>query len=148
MHNWIDVNKTYIRKNEFVVLKESFHEDGLLLPNCSNPQYSKIVGFGFTLIIGDRKDNCFLTYDGTIVILRNIIFNRKNNSLVIIGQYFTVVKDFYTLPCKSQLVGIYLVSKLSDLKQWPINGIIKKKCLRVPWKKNKNVIISLLHSHE
>ncbi|GAB1867776.1 DUF4218 domain-containing protein [Camponotus japonicus] len=148
IHNWINVNKKYIRKNEFTILQESCHEDGPLLPDCGDPQYMKIVGFGFTLIADDRRDNCFLTYNGIIVILRNIAFNNKNNSLVLIGQYFTVVEDFYTLPCKSQLVGVYLASKLSDLKQWPLNGIIKKKCLCVPWKKNKNVIISLLHSHE
>lgn len=113
-------------------MQESCHEDGPLLPDCGDPQYMKIVGFGFTLIADDRRDNCFLTYDGIIVILRNIAFNNKNNSLVLIRQYFTVVEDFYTLPCKSQLVGVYLASKLSNLKQWPLNGIIKKKCLCVP----------------
>lgn len=148
MHNWIDVSKKICKKNELAVLEESLHEDGPLLPYCSSPQYNKILGFGFTLISGDNRDNCFLTYDGDIVILKNVAFNRRNYSLVIIGQYFTVVEDFYTLPCKSQLVGIYLASKLSDVKQWPFNGTIKKKCLRVPWKKNKNIIISLLHSHE
>lgn len=91
-------------------MQEFLHENGPLLPDCGDPQYSKIVGFGFTLIAGDRRDNCFLTHDGTIVILRNIAFNRRSNSLIIIGQYFTVVEDLYTLPCKSQLVGIYLVS--------------------------------------
>ena len=58
-------------------------------------------------------------------------------SILLIGQYFTVVEDFYTLPCKSQLVGIYVASKISNLKQWPFEGTIKKKCLRVPWKKTK-----------
>lgn len=147
MHNWIDNSQKNVTKNELTVLQESLHEDGPLLLDCGDLQYSKIVGPGFTLIAGDRRDNCFLTYDGAIIILQNVAFNRKNNSLVIIGQYFTVVENFYTLPCKSQLVGIYLVSKLSGLKQWPLNGSIKKKCLRLPWKKNKNVIISLLHSH-
>jgi len=109
---------------------KSLHENGPLLSDCGDPQYSKIVGFGFTLIAGDRRDNCFLTHDGTIVILRNITFNRRTNSLVIIGQYFTV-KDLYILPCKSLLVGIYLVSKLSGLKHWPLKDIIKNKCFRV-----------------
>lgn len=148
MHNIIDITEKYIKKHEFAILQESLHENGPLLPDCGDPQYSKIVGFGFTLIAGDRRDNCFLTHDGTIVILRNIAFNRRSNSLIIIRQYFTVVEDLYTLPCKSQLVGIYLVSKLSGLRQWPLKGTIKKKCFRVPWKKNKNVAISLLHSNE
>lgn len=127
IHNWKDVGKKYVKKNELAVLKESLHEDGPLLPDCSSPQYSKILGFGFTLIAGDRRDNCFLTYDGDIVILKNVVFNRRNHSLIIIGQCFTVVEDFYTLPCKSQLVEIYVASKLSGLKQWPFNGSIKKK---------------------
>lgn len=61
IHNWKDVGKKYVKKNELAVLKESLHEDGLLLPDCSSPRYSKILGFGFTLIAGDRRDNCFLT---------------------------------------------------------------------------------------
>lgn len=108
-------------------MQESLHENGPLLPDCGDPQYSKIVAFGFTLIAGDRRDN-FLIHE-TIIILRNIAFNRRTNSLVIIGQYFTVVEDLYTLPCKSQFVEIYLVSKLFDLtmRQWPLKGTIKNK---------------------
>jgi len=58
-------------------MQESFHENGSLLPDCSDPQYSKIIGFGFILIAGDRRDNCFLTYNGAIVILRNVAFKGK-----------------------------------------------------------------------
>ncbi|XP_036150703.1 uncharacterized protein LOC118648493 [Monomorium pharaonis] len=147
MYN-IDISKKYVRQNEFTTLQKSLHENGPLLLNCSDPQYSRIVGFDFILTADNKRDNCFLTHGGTIVILTNIAFNRRTNSLVIIGQYFTVIEDLYTLPCKSQLVGIYLVSKLSDLRQWLFKDTIRNKCFRVPWKKNKNVAISLLHSNK
>lgn len=75
MHNWIDVSKKYIKRKEFAVLQESLHENGPLLPDCSDPQYSKMEGFGFILMAEDRKDNCFLTYDGTIVIFRSVIYS-------------------------------------------------------------------------
>ncbi|KYN15258.1 hypothetical protein ALC57_12525 [Trachymyrmex cornetzi] len=117
INNGLEIKGIFVPvKNEIAVLKESLHEDGPLLPNCTGPQYSKILGFSFTLIAGDRRDNCFLSYDGNIIVLKNIAFDRTTYSLVVIGQYFTVVEDFYILPCKSQLVGIYLASKLSKTK--------------------------------
>ena len=45
--------------------------------------------------------------------------------MVVIGRNFKNVEDFYTIPCRSSLLGISKVSKLSELKMWPCESIAK-----------------------
>jgi len=57
-----------LKKNEFAAMQESFHENSPLLPDCSYPQYSKIIGFilrgfylkGLCLVIKVKKTDFYV----------------------------------------------------------------------------------------
>jgi len=55
-----------------------------------------------------KKDSCFRTIGGDIVVLRNIVKNE--NGIFMVGNRFLKVKNFYTYPLNSSILGIVYVS--------------------------------------
>ncbi|XP_026466750.1 uncharacterized protein LOC113370294 [Ctenocephalides felis] len=151
--NYMQVLKKYIRKSEkplqqiykryfevkehFIgkdvrpvamsrVCEKSMHFEGPLIEYCGNPQYKVVYCSDFTFNINEKSDSFCALRNGKIVNIINVAFCTKLNQLVIIGKEFKVKEDLYDHPCKSSLIGEYMLSETSDLLTWPITEIIHK----------------------
>lgn len=88
-------------------------------------------------------NNCFQTYDGRIIVIHNIL-NTYSDAIYLIYKYFIEVGNYFTYPCNSRDIGIFMVSKLS--KELYCCSIVEvwRKCVLLPYKTNY-VAIPLLH---
>lgn len=75
-------------------------------------QYDKVIYKTFILKTVEPDNCCCLTNKG-IILIKNFVAN--NSGSYVIGNRFSNVKDFYTKPCRSSEIGIYLVSDLGPL---------------------------------
>ena len=125
------------------IVFSGLHCNGPLLPGCTNPQYSALDNqkLGLKLSVSPA-DCCCALQDGSIILLENIA-QSKENTTVLIGRKFLSVKDLYTIPCNSSLLGIHRVSALSSLSSWPLESF-KSKCFRIPFEEDF-AVIPLLH---
>ncbi|CAH1107385.1 unnamed protein product [Psylliodes chrysocephalus] len=112
---------------------------------CTYPQFEKehtggptvpgtIFQFGRGLFSNvtlkiNRPDNCCSLKDGSIVLIHNFII--RNNIKFIIGKKFNNCSDFYTKPCSSADLNIYLVrlEDLGPLQSWNVEEINSKHIL-------------------
>lgn len=104
-------------------------------------QFKEIKFKTFTLKIFE-PDNCCSLKNGSVVCLENII--QTNTESVIIGKEYLTKTNFYTEPCESSELGIYVVSQLGLLKSWNINDIASK-CLKLSFNE-KCIVFPLLHT--
>lgn len=155
----VEANNTFLKKDlENVDIHETSiefniqHEDGPLIESCCNPQYKLIIFKQFKIIAGNLKNNCcsVRSPDQNIDIIRvyDIAFNKSINTYVIIGRYYTVKRDLYSVPCFSSVLEIYKVGALSkELMMWPLNNVYKKYFLfAIPRKDNNwSAAFPLLH---
>ncbi|KYM94366.1 hypothetical protein ALC62_15008, partial [Cyphomyrmex costatus] len=128
----------------FIVDLKSTHSFGPLIHGCCNPQYKIIRKTNMTLRIDVIGDNCCALIDGTIVLIKNIAYNKDLEINVIIGHKFLHKQDFYHVPCPSSLLQIFTVYGLSDLQMWPIENI-HTKYVKLPLLENEYVVFPLLH---
>lgn len=77
-----------------------------------------------------RKDSCFRTIDGNIVVLRNIVHNEEG--VFMIGNMFLNVENFYTYPLDSCVLGIARVSEREHIRRsFPLIEV-ESKCWLMP----------------
>lgn len=116
-----------------------------LLSTTSDPQYT---GWRFTnyIIKLNFSDNCVEMKNGDIVQIENIATSNIDSNVVIIGRCFEKIDDYFEHPCKSSLLGIKKVSKISTLQFWPILDI-KEKLVCLPLDQNGFfLVMPFLHS--
>lgn len=78
----------------------------------------------------NRKDACFKTVNGDVVVLRNIV--KRGNEVFLVGYSFHTFRDLYDYPFPSSDIGICSVSDLSDERQaFPLHEI-DSKCWLMP----------------
>lgn len=125
------------------------HCNGPLINNLNSysnfqtcKQFSKVTFENYTLKT-DEPDNCCYLSDGAIIIVKNFVSNDKD--IFVIGHKYKSFIDFYSEPCRSSKLGIYLVDNLGNLQMWNIAQIVCK-CLKLKYK-NKYVVFPLLHSN-
>ncbi|KAF0707709.1 Uncharacterized protein FWK35_00035325 [Aphis craccivora] len=105
---------------------ENPHESGPLIEGLLLPGYKNIVCKDYVLIANDIKNNRCILGNGSIVLIENVAFSNDKRIQMIIGKEYLKKIDLYTIPCKSTLLGIYKVSKLSRRKAWMVSDIINK----------------------
>ncbi|XP_051158453.1 uncharacterized protein LOC127283847 [Leptopilina boulardi] len=131
-------------KEGIIINDCSQHCDGPLLDGCCTPQYKKLTIEGLTLDVSKLGDTCFGLNNKDIILISNIAHSADSKEIVVIGQKFKTVGDFYTKPCKSSVVNEFIVKDLSNLQMWPLKEV-KRKYLIIPTKKNEYIVSSLLH---
>lgn len=89
-----------------------------------------------------EPDNCCRLRDGNIIIIKNFVLD--NEASVVIGNKYKTLTDFYTVPCKSSQLNIYLIDNIGDLESWDLREVANK-CIKLKFK-NKYVVFPLLHS--
>lgn len=132
-----------INENKGFQLKHP-HENGVLISDCRSPQYQSLYLNNFNLSVKLPRDSCCLLCDGSIVVIENFAYCPKINNFVIIGRLFLEKQDFFTIPCPSSMVNIFVVRNMSCLNYWPIH-MISEKIVRLPFVQDKYVVLPLLH---
>lgn len=90
-----------------------------------------------------RRDSCFMTIDGNIMVLLNIV--KRGNDIYLITNKFKKKEDFYVYPFPSSLIRIFKVSNLDNQRIVVALTDIQSKCWLIPYKEFY-VSIPLLHS--
>ncbi|EFN67943.1 hypothetical protein EAG_06507, partial [Camponotus floridanus] len=95
-----------------------------------NGSHFRCLSIGNVKLKIGHKDSCFRTSEGNIYVLINIV--RRGNSVLIIGNKFHQVEDYYTYPLASSILGILKVSNLDDVRHViPVENI-ESKCWLMP----------------
>lgn len=120
------------------------HDDGPLIPGCTGPQYHEVHFRNFTITTSER-DNCVVLNNGSIVVVKNFAHNM--NKLVVVGQKFNDVSNFFLQPCDSIDVGVYEAKNTSCLDCWPIESVIVK-AMKLPREDGGFYICKILNLRE
>lgn len=134
------------RNTKLCPIASTCHFNGPLLPLSRNPQFTVAECSSFKLDANSNANDCCGLQDNTIILLRNIAYSSTNSKeLVIIGHQFECKEKYYSTPCDSSVLGIYVVSQLSKLKLWPL------RCVNIKYAKyslsdDKFIVIPLLHN--
>ncbi|CAN7945944.1 unnamed protein product, partial [Ixodes hexagonus] len=105
------------------------HSDGPLVEGCLGPQYRKACLENFVLTTSSG-DNCCILEDSSIVAIENFSRDAAGKEVLIARQYLKM-HDLYSVPCRSSVLGIHVVSQPSVLKMWPLIHV-QNKCVRLP----------------
>ena len=107
--------------------------------NCNNP-YKKLKFETYELSI-KRLDNCCILKNEDVVIISHI--GKGNGEAVIIGKKVINKKVIENYPIDSTMVGIFQITKLSDMQVYEALKI-KKKAVMFDYKE-KTYVVPLLH---
>lgn len=120
------------------------HCSGPLPAGCFNPQYSSFFDPIRSIKINLSNANCCCKLNDDSIIQVENIAHSAEKKLVFVGRKFLDVKDLYSIPCPSSLLGIHHVSNLSpNLSFWPCSELTFK-CFRMPVK-GGFAVIPLIH---
>lgn len=134
--------KAQSKSETFPQLKFQHFQGPLLHFQKAFRQYKHIILSNFCLSL-DETDNCCFLADDSVVIIRNIV--SSDQDIKIIGQKFLTLENFFTSPCNSSELNIFLASNFSSsLQLWDISDV-KSKCVKMKYN-SKYVIYPLLHT--
>jgi len=119
------------------------HRDGPLLSDCCGPQYKIHMFHHFQLRI-TKPDNCCGSKNGDIIMVHNFAYSKSLKTEVVIGKKFVSQEDYYSVPCNSSSLGIYVVQHFSTLKMWPVSEICLKY-IYFPYKNQSYIVLPLIH---
>ena len=124
---------------------KSEHHCGLLLPAYSSYNQYRWLHMDKYKLSSSSGNNCILSKDGSVVLIRNIAAN--NGDIILICNKFANVDDAFVYPLPSSKLGIFKVSREDDdlfpLSLWEIAG----KCVLMPFDEHRCDFLSfpLLH---
>lgn len=95
-----------------------------------NGSHFRCLSIGNIQLKIGHKDSCFRTFEGNIYVLINIV--RRGNSVLLIGNKFHQVEDYYTYPLPSSTLGILKVSNLDDVRHVIFVENVEAKCWLMP----------------
>lgn len=125
-------------------MKSHSNKGPIILSNLRmQEQYEEMVFENFTLKRSHPDNYCSLS-NGIIVEIVNFV--QTDTKQMLIGYEFLEKSDFFTSPCNSSEIDIYLVpGKKSELQSWNITEICFK-CVKLHFK-DKFVFLPLLHTY-
>ncbi|XP_077540823.1 uncharacterized protein LOC144153059 [Haemaphysalis longicornis] len=119
------------------------HNRGPLIGPCQGQQFQKVKLPGNVVFDAGKKNSCCVLADGSVVVIENIA-HLPSKAPCIIGRKFLQRKDLYSSPCPSSMLGIHVVSQLSNLRFWPLESV-EQKCVKLAFKR-ETVVFPLLHT--
>ncbi len=126
--------------DSFRLLKE--HRDGPLCTGNVCSQYRELLTERFCIKLTDG-DNCLRLKCGAIVVAKNIVKTR-DSQIFILYNVFQNVENFFTYPCNSKDVDIFMVSQLATTLSVSRLIDIKGKYVLLPYK-DSFAAVPLLH---
>lgn len=117
------------------------HTGGPLIHGTTGPEYKLCVFEKFLLSVTKANCCCSLV-DESIILVENFAFSTLFNKKVAIARKYSK-SDFFQVPCKSSLVGIYFIKSPGALEMFSLE-VIAKKLVRLPYR-DGYVVMPLLH---
>ncbi|EZA51355.1 hypothetical protein X777_10004, partial [Ooceraea biroi] len=103
---------------------------------------SKVEYNGF-IISQKTNDNCCLLSNSTVLIVKKFFI--KNNVLYIRGNKVLRYKSFFTIPCDSKKLNIFMID--NSVESVTVEAeTVTRKCFCIPLDNNCSVVIPLLHT--
>ena len=90
------------------------HNEGPVPAGFSHFKQYKEVHFDKTLVTTAMGNSC-VTMKGEIVLVCNILFDDRQDSVFTAVKKSNCVDDFYVYPCASSCLGVHQVSSLSRI---------------------------------
>lgn len=106
------------------------HNDGPIPNLCVFRQYQQMQHTGLLLSV-NSANNC-IKINGSIVLLRNILFDEATEEVYLVVLPFKCVKNFYNYPLESSKIGIFQVSDLSSHFSVEALKLFEKKYVALP----------------
>ncbi|KAK3908311.1 Kinesin-like protein KIF1B [Frankliniella fusca] len=96
----------------------------------------------------NKKDNCFKTFLGDVVVMSNIV--RRENDIFLVGCHMINKRDLYDYPFPSSEIGILSVSQLSAEKRAYSLNDVECKCWLMPEDEEDELFacFPILHSYQ
>ena len=91
-----------------------------------------------------HKDSCFRTFEGNIYVLINIV--KRGNLVLLIGNKFHQVEDYYIYPLPSSTLGILKLSNLDDIRHVISVENVEAKCWLMSGGLDFFLCVPLLHT--
>lgn len=102
---------------------------------------------GFTLSTKEF-DNCCILHDGLIIFIENISYDEERDNISFAGKSVTKTKSFFSTPCDSTNLSIFLISKLDMFAIDSVNiNEVSEKGVIIEIGSEECVILPLIHSH-
>jgi len=130
-----------IRNKRYPICKNE-HSNGPTINLNICKQFRKIILQDFVLHI-DHPNNCCTLHNGDIILIKNIV--DYIDKFKLIGRKFLTTENFYTYPCESKEIGIFLVNNPGSLQIFSVEDI-SFKCVVLNWEE-KHVIFPQIHKH-
>ncbi|XP_034232946.1 uncharacterized protein LOC117640529 [Thrips palmi] len=147
------INRDFERNGHIINPKRRAPGEVTLYHNHVNPeeqragrQYTK-VEFSDTFLAVSQKDGCFKTKKNEYFSLSNIIYTPERQ-IVLVGQKFNEVGNYYEYPLPSSNLGIVQVSNLGPEKHYINFSQFSAKCSLLPTSDVEYVAIPLAHTEE
>ncbi|EZA48415.1 hypothetical protein X777_13805, partial [Ooceraea biroi] len=105
--------------------------------------YFQDITIGDVVLKIGRRDSCFMTIDGTVMVLLNIV--KRQEDIYLITNKFKTKENFLVYPFPSSLLRIFKVSNLDDQRIVMPLASVQSKCWLIPYK-GFYVSVPLLHS--
>ncbi|OXU17594.1 hypothetical protein TSAR_016455 [Trichomalopsis sarcophagae] len=100
------------------------------IDDCNYVQYSKVLTGSIYLSIL-KQDNAIVLRNGSIAIIQNII--ERANDCYLLLKKFTKIDNFFDLPCRSSIIGVYVCSILSPELMYVRLDQVAGKCFLMPY---------------
>lgn len=103
-------------------------------------QYLMVLNEKVTISCKGHNNNCCLLKNESYILVLNII--QKNNvDIFLVGKQLKFVKNVYTLPCKSSILNIKIMTINDDkICSWPITDLLCK-AWKMPYNNSKTFAI-------
>lgn len=118
------------------------HNDGPLLTGLTSPQYKKLVAVDFTINVSKFADSFVQLIDNTVIRVQNFA-THMNGEIHALGVSYKSNGNFFSKPCPSNFVNIFLVKTTGKFGSWNVK-YIKKKIFVMDWD-NQLLCFPLLH---
>lgn len=148
LEQFIKRDSEWVHKEEVILASnQNEFELGMPHPNPNNEidgEQFKQIRINKTTFRLNQSDACFLTRNGAVVILENII--RRDGNIFFQGKRFTQQDDIYDYPINSSQLGIFKVWGLRNEEEtFPIEEVFAK-CWLMPQNDDTFVSIPLAHT--
>ena len=142
----VELNKIQEPKGPVVMMSVSeVHYDGPLPDEDFLGRQYRRASFRQWTLTCETPNNCVVMLDGSIVVIRNFLQATANGEILVVGNQFSQVENFFEYPLPSCEIGTFKVSGLDqqgDFQAWPLSQV-KAKALKFPLSGGKFVISSL-----
>lgn len=150
----VEINSAAVKGHSTLLTSAQFlneHLQGPILNMTTSSciQYKKVILPHYTLTVNSYSiaDSYCIISEGVVIEIHNILKSRKTNKCLLVGKEFLFKEAFYNYPFDSNLLHIYVLKSLSELKMWTFEvNNLPSKCIVFPFSEGMWVSFPLIHT--